>query len=70
MLIHTVEIGLHTQFIGEIMDAKADEDILGEGGIPSLEKIKPLLYAPLRGNNIYYGIGENAGSAFSIGKTF
>jgi|GEM_PF-6414112 len=52
------------------MDAKADEDILGEGGIPSLEKIKPLLYAPLRGNNIYYGIGENAGSAFSIGKTF
>ena len=31
-VIHTHEIGLHTQFIGEIMDIKAEEDILNAKG--------------------------------------
>jgi flavin reductase (DIM6/NTAB) family NADH-FMN oxidoreductase RutF len=26
------EIGLHTQFIGEILDIKADEDVLDDKG--------------------------------------
>src|SRR5512139_754926 len=29
-LLHTIEIGLHTQFVGEILDVKAEESILGE----------------------------------------
>ena len=29
-LLRTVEIGLHTQFVGEIVDVKADETVLGE----------------------------------------
>jgi len=65
-LTHTVEIGLHTQFIGEIVDVKADESVLGEDGAIDIEKVHPILYAPeIRA---YYGIGECLGKAFSIGK--
>ncbi len=65
-LKHTVEIGLHTQFIGEIVDVKIEESMLGGNGVPDIVKIKPFLYAPeIRA---YYGIGKCLGSAFSIGK--
>lgn len=65
-LTHTVEIGLHTQFIGEILDVKVDESVLGEKGAIAIEKLHPILYAPeIRA---YYGIGECLGKAFSIGK--
>ncbi|MEP9410550.1 MAG: flavin reductase family protein [Candidatus Brocadia sp.] len=65
-LTHAVEIGLHTQFIGEILDVKADEFVLGENGVIDIEKIHPILYAPeIRA---YYGIGVCLGKAFSIGK--
>ena len=55
-LIHTIEIGLHTQFIGEIMDVKADEFVLGEKGITDIEKIRPIIFAPDGAG--YYGIGN------------
>ena len=65
-LTHTVEIGLHTQFIGQIIDTKIDELALDENNVPQLGKIKPILYAPeIRA---YYGIGAFLGKAFSIGK--
>jgi len=66
-LLHTLEIGLHTQFIGEIIDVKADESVLGDNGMPDILKIKPLVFDP--GNTGYYGIGTSIGKAFSIGKT-
>lgn len=65
-LLKAVELGLHTQFIGEIMDIKADESILDERGLPDMEKLRPLVYAPEIRN--YYGIGRFLGKAFSIGK--
>ena len=65
-VLQSIEIGLHTQFIGEIKDVKADENILGEKGIPDIKKVNPFLYAPL--GHGYYGIGEYLGKAFSIGK--
>jgi len=65
-VLHTLEIGLHTQFVGEIIDVKADEAVLGEKGLPDIEKVGPFLYAPeSRG---YYGVGDYLGEAFSIGK--
>ena len=65
-LIHTIEIGLHTQFIGEIMDIVADESALNERGVPDPEKVRPLVFFP----NVrkYYTIGKWLGNAFSIGK--
>ena len=65
-LRHHFEIGSHTQFIGEIVDIKAEESVLGEGGHPLIEKIKPILFAPDDG--FYYGVGHYLGKAFSIGK--
>jgi flavin reductase (DIM6/NTAB) family NADH-FMN oxidoreductase RutF len=65
-LVHTFEIGLHTQFVGEIMDVKADESVLGEKGMPDISKIQPFIYE--HGTTSYYAIGRHIGKAFSIGK--
>jgi len=65
-LIHTLELGSHTQFIGEILDVKAEMDVLGEKGFPNLKKLKPLVYDI--GQATYYGIGEFLGKAFTLGQ--
>jgi flavin reductase (DIM6/NTAB) family NADH-FMN oxidoreductase RutF len=65
-LLKVVEIGLHTQFIGEIVDVKADEDMLGSDGLPEIEKVKPAMFTPE--TRKYYGIGKFLGKAFSIGR--
>jgi flavin reductase (DIM6/NTAB) family NADH-FMN oxidoreductase RutF len=64
-LLNTMEIGLHTQFIGEILDAKAEDNVL-EKGVPDMKKVNPILLTPE--NWLYYGVGEYLGKAFSIGK--
>jgi flavin reductase (DIM6/NTAB) family NADH-FMN oxidoreductase RutF len=65
-LLKSVEIGLHTQFIGEILDVKAEDSVLGEDGIPDVEKIRPFMFAPEV--RAYYGMGPYLGKAFSMGK--
>ena len=67
-LLHTIEIGLHTQFIGEIMDVKADEEVLGDNNLPDIGKVNSFLFDPA--NRGYYGFGRYLGKAFSIGKEF
>ncbi len=66
-LIHFLDLGLHTLFIGEVLDTKAEPEILGPDGKPDIEKLKPMAYTP--GAQLYYGIGNPLGKAFSIGKT-
>jgi flavin reductase (DIM6/NTAB) family NADH-FMN oxidoreductase RutF len=65
-LLYTFELGLHTQFVGEIMDVKVDESLLGEDKLPAIEMIKPVLFAPE--NRAYHGVGEYLGKAFFIGR--
>ncbi len=65
-VINAIEIGLHTQFIAEIMDVKVDESIMAENGLPDIEKLKPFLFVPE--SRTYYGTGNYLGKAFSIGK--
>ena len=65
-LLHTLEIGVHVQFVGEIVDIKADEDVLNDNGVPDIDKVKPILFAPEM--QAYYGVGNFLGKAFSIGK--
>ena len=65
-LLKTVDIGVHTQFIGEIADIKAEENLLGDKGVPDIEKAKPIMFAPEI--QAYYGVGNFLGNAFSIGK--
>jgi len=65
-LIHTLEIGLHTLFIGEILDVKADPGVIGESGFPDIEKARPIIFGPeIR---TYHGIGKFLGQAFAIGR--
>jgi flavin reductase (DIM6/NTAB) family NADH-FMN oxidoreductase RutF len=66
-LLHTVEIGLHTEFIGEIVDVKADPSVLDEAGRLDAERVRPFAFAPE--NRAYYGLGERLGQAFSIGRS-
>lgn len=65
-VIEVFELGLHTQFVGEILDVKADESVLGSDGLPDMEKVRPILFAPE--NQAYYGVGANLGPAFQIGQ--
>jgi flavin reductase (DIM6/NTAB) family NADH-FMN oxidoreductase RutF len=65
-LQQTVEVGGHTQFIGEIVDVKADPAVLSEKGLPDIEKVRPMIFTPVI--RTYHGIGEYLGQAFSIGK--
>lgn len=67
-LLHVFELGLHTQFVGEIVDVKADKEVLADDGLPDIMKIRPLIYDT--GHKGYYGIGELLGQAFSIGRKF
>jgi flavin reductase (DIM6/NTAB) family NADH-FMN oxidoreductase RutF len=67
-LVHTLELGVHTQFIGEILDVKVDEDVLDEDGKPDIKKIMPFIYDSATLS--YYGIGEKLGSAFSLGRKY
>ena len=66
-LLHTLEIGLHTLFVGEIVDVKAEEAVFDDEGHIDVEKVRPLIYAPdSRG---YYGIGSYLAHSFDIGHS-
>ncbi len=65
-VLHVHELGLHTQFVGEVMDIKADESVLDQKGKPDPEKLRPIIFSP--SVRLYHGIGELLGKAFSIGK--
>jgi flavin reductase (DIM6/NTAB) family NADH-FMN oxidoreductase RutF len=58
-LLHTIEIGFHTQFIGEIVDTKAEEDVIGDKELPSIDKVKPIIFTP--GLRTYHGVGSFLG---------
>jgi flavin reductase (DIM6/NTAB) family NADH-FMN oxidoreductase RutF len=65
-LIHTVEVGLHTHFIGEIMDVKAEEETLDQDGVCQISKVRPFVYAS--GDRGYYRIGGKIAGAFDQDK--
>jgi flavin reductase (DIM6/NTAB) family NADH-FMN oxidoreductase RutF len=65
-LVHVVELGLHTQFVGEVVDVKAEEGVLANDGLIDIGKLKPLAFTP--DSQMYYGIGMPLGQAFSVGK--
>jgi flavin reductase (DIM6/NTAB) family NADH-FMN oxidoreductase RutF len=67
-LLNTVEIGMHVRFIGEILNVLADESVLGENGMPDIEKVAPFVFNP--GDRSYHAIGQSLGPAFSIGLKF
>ena len=63
-LLHTLDLGSHTQFIGEILDVKCDEDCLSAKGQPDIEKLRPIIYAT--GTRGYFGVGKFLGEAYKM----
>ena len=61
------ELGLHTQFVGEVMDAKIDESVLQPDGHVDLAKLRPVLWS--MDPAAYFAIGALVGNAWSVGKT-
>jgi len=62
-LFKTIEIGLHTQFVGEIVDVLVEEDCLNEKGKPEINAINPFCYDSA--SRYYYGVGENIIKGFT-----
>ncbi len=67
-VIHTLEIGLHTQFVGEVMDIKVDEEAVNDKGHPIMEKIAPFVYG--HGVREYWSLNKVIGRSFDIGRKF
>ena len=66
-LTHVFELGLHTQFVGEVLDVKAEDAVMDGSRFVDIKKVKPLVFAP--DTQDYYGIGNFIGKAFSVGKS-
>jgi flavin reductase (DIM6/NTAB) family NADH-FMN oxidoreductase RutF len=64
-LLHSLKIGLHTLFVGEIVDVKADEEVLVDG-IPTMGLVKPFVFSV--GEQAYYAVGDLVGPAFRLGR--
>lgn len=67
-LLRTVSLGMHIQFVGEIVDVKADADVLDEKGYPDAAKVRPLIFTPV--TRTYHTVGEYVGQAFEMGLIF
>lgn len=61
---HIHELGLHTQFVGEIVDVKADPAVLDADGRVDVELLRPLLYVP--GAHQYRAFGPPVAAAFQV----
>ncbi|MCB2189375.1 MAG: flavin reductase family protein [Deltaproteobacteria bacterium] len=66
-LVHSFELGLHTMFVGEIKDVKADPAVLDQAGDLDPAKLLPLVFAS--GVRKYYALGRELGRSHSMGKT-
>ncbi len=63
-----VELGLHTMFIGEIKDVKANQSVLAEDGVPDLEKMKPFVLS--YGSWSFYSTGSTLGRISELAEEY
>jgi flavin reductase (DIM6/NTAB) family NADH-FMN oxidoreductase RutF len=61
-LFKTVELGSHTQFIGEIKDILVNDDILNSDNKPALNLVDTFTYD--NANREYYKIGDKISNAY------
>lgn len=65
-LLSATDLGVHTLFVGEVLEVWADEGVLGPNGLPDIARLRPLIYAP--GQGAYFGVGPWVAAAFSVGR--
>lgn len=64
-VIHSIELGSHIQFIGEIKDIKVNSELKLVKGIPLIKEVDPIVYDS--SSRAYYSIGEFLADAYKIG---
>jgi len=64
-LLQTLEFDMNEAFIGEIVEAYAEEQYL-TNNIPDIQKINPIVFAMQA--NTYWQVGEHVARAWDIGK--
>ncbi|MGO8676289.1 MAG: flavin reductase family protein [Limisphaerales bacterium] len=66
-VVDVAKIGTHAQFVGEVLDAKAEESVLGKDGAIDIKRLRPLIFTP--DTQEYYGVGGFLAKVFSAGKS-
>jgi flavin reductase (DIM6/NTAB) family NADH-FMN oxidoreductase RutF len=57
-VVHSVVLGAHELFVGEVLGAYADERVLDEDGRLDYEALSPIAYLP----DAYHGLGHRIGT--------
>ena len=65
-VVHIADLGLHTQFVGEVVNVKVESDLHENDQQPLIEQIRPIIFSPDSGR--YYSVGKVVGKAFLVGK--
>ena len=58
-LVHQIDLGSHTEFIGEILDIKVDDNLLQAGDKITESKFNPIFYVPFIKK--YFSLGDYSG---------
>ncbi|MCX6155013.1 MAG: flavin reductase family protein [Candidatus Kapabacteria bacterium] len=61
-LYKTIELGVHVQLIGEIIDVIAEENVLNSNGLPDINQVKPFIYDSA--TRAYFATGDYLGEAY------
>lgn len=67
-VVHVFELGLHTQFVGEVLNIKMDAARPEDDKQTAVEQFALFVFAPDSGH--YYEVGAKLAKAFSVGKDF
>lgn len=59
-----IELGVHTMFIGEVLDVLVDAEACDESGTPDIKKVNPFIFDSA--SRAYYSIGDRLINAYSI----
>jgi flavin reductase (DIM6/NTAB) family NADH-FMN oxidoreductase RutF len=65
-LVQASELGLHTQFVGEIKDVKVSEELALRSKEGLIGLIRPLIYA--HDDHCYYSVGKKVAPAFQASR--
>ena len=65
-VLHTLELGSHSLFVGQVEEVHISESCLTDGK-PDVDKVKPLIYTP-EPSRQYRAFGDVVAKAFNIGK--
>lgn len=67
-VMHTAEVGSHTQITGEIVNVQADEEVLNEKNKIDFDLVNPLAWDDV--SHSYYSMGEKIADGFKVGLKF